>query len=581
MPGTILVSVLEFMGLPSSSTSIKVSLGKTEHLISEKGDFSFPLNSLRDDFIVKLQDADGNEISRTGFHTKPIVEKGVWEDIFPLGHGHLRLKLQFILNDEDRDRIRMMRQSALKKKHDELLGSSPTGAESGSTSVGNAALTFRNDEVSESPKRYLQLEAVSQGKSPVGFQTEEKTAPKNVLGAKPHLMQLHPNSAVQYKEISSNKPMSEAFDLIKLLEKGLIKEPSFGSPFSKDPQSAINSEEVTISFRSSNQNEVAENNLMQSNPSSVRKMISAFEMQTGLAQDMRSHIKSPPTEHQSSIVERKASSKAQHSRKGPVGLLQGKSKDSSLARELKQAQLYNGGSRAPRNSLSHGKELLNEQTDSNSRNKFKLSHKSDGKEEKYGKDFGRTFAFEAVKDSWKMPEKHSDRNHLSNLFDSRQDSRSNPNKEEKRENAFQSSRELCIKRGSPSKLNSGVHLDNNYCPFECSGAWIFPEEPRKFCLTTGGKNVMALLESLVRKRINPERSLDSSILENMEKNAAYIGPGAEVKHAKIDETKESKSKNTGGNADEVSGRPVKQLIKGAIIIGFGIFVLLTRQRKGR
>ncbi|XP_028774181.1 uncharacterized protein LOC114731208 isoform X3 [Neltuma alba] len=174
MPGTILVSVLEFMGLPLSSTSIKVSMGKTESLISEEGDFSFPLASLREDLIIKLQDSDGNEISRIGFHTKSIVEKGVWEDIFALGHGHLRLKLQFILNDEDRDRIRMMRQSALKKKHDELLSSSPRGSESDSASVGNAALAFRNDEVSESPKRHLQLEAVSQGEKPVGFRTEKK-----------------------------------------------------------------------------------------------------------------------------------------------------------------------------------------------------------------------------------------------------------------------------------------------------------------------------------------------------------------------------------------------------------------------
>lgn len=43
-----------------------------------------------------------------GFQTKSIVEKGVWEEIFSLGDGHLHLKLQFILNDEERDRIRMM-----------------------------------------------------------------------------------------------------------------------------------------------------------------------------------------------------------------------------------------------------------------------------------------------------------------------------------------------------------------------------------------------------------------------------------------------------------------------------------------
>ena len=80
--------------------------------------------------------------------------------------------------------------------------------------------------------------------------------------------------------------MSEAFDdFSKLQEKGLTKKPAFGSPFSKDPQRAINSEEVVaMSFRSSNQNEVAKNNLIQPSPNRVRKMISAFEMQTGLAQ---------------------------------------------------------------------------------------------------------------------------------------------------------------------------------------------------------------------------------------------------------------------------------------------------------
>ncbi|KAI9112625.1 hypothetical protein K1719_016548 [Acacia pycnantha] len=38
-------------------------------------------------------------------------------------------------------------------------------------------------------------------------------------------------------------------------------------------------------------------------------MISAFEMQTGLAQDMRSPTKSLPTKHRSRTVEIKASSK--------------------------------------------------------------------------------------------------------------------------------------------------------------------------------------------------------------------------------------------------------------------------------
>ncbi|RYR20546.1 hypothetical protein Ahy_B03g065716 isoform B [Arachis hypogaea] len=151
MPGTIMVSVLEFMDLPlSSSTSIRVSMGKIEYQISDKGNYSFPLTSLRDDLIVKILEADGNEIARTGIHVRLILEKGVWEDMFTLGEGHLHLKLQFILSYEERDRIRIMRQSALKKKHDELLSSRRRGAETdSSTVIGNDALPFHtNDEVS-------------------------------------------------------------------------------------------------------------------------------------------------------------------------------------------------------------------------------------------------------------------------------------------------------------------------------------------------------------------------------------------------------------------------------------------------
>ncbi|KAF7806719.1 uncharacterized protein G2W53_038880 [Senna tora] len=505
MPGTILVSVLEFMGLLlSSSTSIKVSMGKTEYQISEKGDFSFPLTSLRDDFIVRLEDADGNEISPCliknsillleGFHSKSIVEKGVWEDIFSLGHGHLHLKLQFILNDEERDRIRRMRQSALKKKHDELLKNSHKGAESGSISDDNTALTFSTiDEIEtkqmlgtklrkvlnirdqngnfchiyasvpvspssqEAPKKHLQQEAIPPLKSPFGFRNDEKSGTGNA--SRPDRMQLQPNSADQYKETSSNKPISQAIDVTKLQEKGLIKKPSFHSPSSKDPQRAINSKEGAILFRGSEKNDVAENNNRRKpNPSSVRKIVSAFERQTGLAQEMRSHIKPPPTEYQSSKIETKASPKTQHS-----------------------------------------------------------GEDTEEEEENYKKDLI--------------------------IIPSKEDkSRGN--------NGFRGSYDLCIQRDSPNKLSSVVlSSDDNYCNFESSGAWIFPGESRNFCITTGGKTVMALLE----------------------KNAAE----------KIDEVEESKPKNSDNIGDENSGRPVKQVIKVATIIGFGIFVLLTRQRKGR
>lgn len=45
----------------------------------------------------------------SGVEVKSIVEKGIWDDLFPLsGGGFVRMKLQFVLNEEERNRIRMM-----------------------------------------------------------------------------------------------------------------------------------------------------------------------------------------------------------------------------------------------------------------------------------------------------------------------------------------------------------------------------------------------------------------------------------------------------------------------------------------
>lgn len=260
-----------------------------------------------------------------------------------------------------------------------------------------------------------------------------------------------------------------------------------------------------------------------------------------LKQDMRSHIKPPPTKYQSSKIETKDSSKTQHLEKDkswntePAGFLQERVKSTSLVRDLQQAPVYTGESRKQINLLNQVspedtrqlKELstiniLNKQTDSNGINKFKVAHKTDTEEEKYNKDLMRTSTLETVTVSGKMSEKHSDRNHPCKLFSSKQDS-NNPKKEEKRRgNASKGSYELCIQGGSPQKLDSVVHFDDKYYSFESSGVWIFPDETRKICMTTSGKSEMGILESQVTKRFSHQRSLDSSKLENVEKVYKYL-----------------------------------------------------------
>ncbi|XP_020570821.1 uncharacterized protein LOC110017970 isoform X3 [Phalaenopsis equestris] len=121
MPGSIQVSVLGFMdhasAPPLSSLSLRVSMGKEEYRTVGGGELSLPVVSLRENLIVMVHDAEGEEILRTEFITMLLLERGLWDDSFPLKNGgSLQMKLQFLLSEDDRKRIREMRDAALKKR---------------------------------------------------------------------------------------------------------------------------------------------------------------------------------------------------------------------------------------------------------------------------------------------------------------------------------------------------------------------------------------------------------------------------------------------------------------------------------
>ncbi|TYG59760.1 hypothetical protein ES288_D07G011900v1 [Gossypium darwinii] len=157
MPGTIQVSVLDFKGLQStspSSQSVKVSMGKTEYQTCDKGEFLFPLTTLHDNLIITLQDADGNEITHAVVETKLVVEKGVWDNIFSLEGGcHVHMKLQFVLSEEEHQRIRVMREAALKKKHEELCESGHGSPERASIGYSEVSVPLELENVNTSKKQ--------------------------------------------------------------------------------------------------------------------------------------------------------------------------------------------------------------------------------------------------------------------------------------------------------------------------------------------------------------------------------------------------------------------------------------------
>ncbi|KAF6998063.1 hypothetical protein CFC21_014222 [Triticum aestivum] len=103
---------------------LQVNLGKKEYsgYIGQDG-FSFPVTSLRDSMVLSLYDADKELVSKTEVKTRSIVELGSTDVVFTLDSGgEIILQLQFLLSDEDRKRIQEMRNSAMKRKQQELFG---------------------------------------------------------------------------------------------------------------------------------------------------------------------------------------------------------------------------------------------------------------------------------------------------------------------------------------------------------------------------------------------------------------------------------------------------------------------------
>lgn len=69
------------------------------------------------------------------------------------------MRLQFVLTEDERYRIRIMRESALRKKHGELSSSNPTSPDTVSSNA--EASLFLNEEVSDSIESLRQSKLVA------------------------------------------------------------------------------------------------------------------------------------------------------------------------------------------------------------------------------------------------------------------------------------------------------------------------------------------------------------------------------------------------------------------------------------
>ncbi|KAG2718190.1 hypothetical protein I3760_03G208200 [Carya illinoinensis] len=621
MPGNILVSVQEFIGLPSSSPSspirLKVSMGKIEYQTSDKEEFSFPLTTLRDNLIVTLLDADGKEISRAGVETKSIVERGFWDDLFPLeGGGHLRMKLQFVLSEEERNRIRMMRESALKMKHDELLKHSIHSPKSDTSTDSNVALSLDlSIEASVSVKEEASKACLVS--NPVIFREVEKSGSESIKGIHLDQNQSTPNDADQYEELLSAMPASQGVDIH-------LTEVSYREPVEENESKTLPAEYPTraicfdgvlsvesgldIAATSNSISHDLEETMSHSHQkrtqlrktrSNVRKMISAFE--SSLSQDMQSQVKPPPTEFQSGQSITEAPLKSQHLNKGKKrstkaeDSISGRPTNPFLAEELKHGPTYIRKREEQISLLGHKssqeswqlEELNNKKfqiigTMPNLENEFKAVHKEvDKEEEKSHQDSMQTSTSETPTVSGRMLDEHSGR-HPHNFFIDKQASCSNPVREESRRGIqTKNIQKIDVEGASRHRLESVEYNVKKHSLFESSGVWIFPVEARRLCVMTGGTKMIDLMGGYSMEPEVHQGKLNLSMGDNVEEHSVDAGIAVKVNKDektchKIRNSKHEKSENI-----ETSGGPVGQVVKVAIMIGFGLLVLLTSQKNNR
>ncbi|KAF8036364.1 hypothetical protein BT93_C2164 [Corymbia citriodora subsp. variegata] len=530
MPGTIRISVLDIVNLPSpsppSSMSIQVTMGRKEYQIGDDGDFSIPLTTLHENLVVKLLDKDGNEVARTGVETKLVVEKGLWDDFFPFeGGGEAHLKIQFTLSEEEQNRIRMMRLSALKKKHGELLNPSSKVAESTlavwrkvategnvDTSVGSEnikAEMARGFSVSDSFK-------VADAKSRIRKLTQPSE--KQIIPVKDHTQYRSedPSPSPPFDGIDSGPTRVSSKKIFKKIENqspnnAVLAAASKGEKDSLFAHTTSTSSTVkTTSVFPGLEEGIARNmearDPLKSTPSNVRKMISVLE--SSLAQDMQPRTRAPLAKTEQSL-----------------------SGTENIANyQFKRTKVENSKGAKLMPQEVHSPFPKEESQQAASQNETGIGPTRPLRGTKSSHDTGHL--------SLTVMENQPDSSH--DWSCEQHDSSGNVVRRSGEAIDSVDSHKLKFRRASNDKLKSASCCQREHDAYERSGAWIFPDEPRNLCITTGGKQAMHLMGCC---------SMETSTWRG--------------------KIRILMSENAG------------EVMKVAIMVGFGALVLLTRQRKDR
>ncbi|XP_073290485.1 uncharacterized protein [Primulina huaijiensis] len=652
MPGTIQVSVLEFKGISSSSdrsaTSVKVSIGKRCYRTQDKGDFSF------EELAVTLVDEEGNEIAYTGIRIMQIIQKGTWDDIFSLeGGGQVHLKLRFFLNEEEKNRIRVMRESAMKKNLATASNINLNRSESTSST--------RNSEEKSTHSEQNVLGLIHFQGSQTNFVTEVVSREAEASPASPSSSEASfvgsPSSYQKEEEIIQEIETPNAADCSQdasLVSFSHVTETQSSRVPETTPAEKIETALPIVKSK--------DPDLTEKVPSNVRKMISAFESgqfkdvkslkrptsvlqdEKDVAQSTNQSLRKAEVAHLTEDLSRNLNVSGQEDlvssdslpfpdlkeSKSSVAALEyseitseeptveesNRSPDSLTSSNILEQDVEKYLERAASAQLEQniaGKEGSSE--DKDEKGVTKLTDQSSREFEDpfftgylnqmipsvsglRDLDSSHTEASLAPKDlestvaPMEISGEESDRSpfYLTrqpvsetatcsgresevqsqeiDAYDS-SDSSALEEAENETQTGLERSKVMDIQGTSDQKPKSLDFDKEEYNSPESSGLWIFPHNLERLCITTAGNQVMKIVELLhieANTHQENEVSMESEILEQQH----------EIREVDIGNMPES-----GSFPDDSCNRLIGQAIKIAVILGFGLLVLLTRKKEPR
>ncbi|CAA0842084.1 Unknown protein [Striga hermonthica] len=502
MPGTIQVTVLGFKGVSSSpepsAKSLKVSMGKRQYQTWDMGEFSFPITKLGEDLVVALLDAAGNVITHADIRTMQIIEKGSWDEVFSMDRGgHVHMKLRFVLSEEERNKIRAMRESALKKKLEtnsniKLKLTETISAET-STKDEHKVSDVVRPKVDGSQAGSSSTSPTSSATSQSSYRKkgvsilESAVVPSTTVESSQYSSSSSGKDGAQQTKVSSNvKKMISAFENSQLQEvKSLKKTPSVPSQLNR----LLKREDKTLKKAPSV-------------PFRLHRFKNEQLLEAPRESDLavKTRVENAPNALRESCIEQ-------------------------TVKELDKLPYDLTRQSSARKATTSGKTLSVVETVSSSGN----SAEAIGHESRRGTSLKRSTVV---------------------------------NFQETSKNAKYEGFQECYKEG-------------RYSPCLDSGTWIFADNTRRLCVTTAGKQGMRIVGCNHTEA--KARSSGSEVIQD--KNAMNR---AECKSGKKeDKVFEPPGSECGSSPDDSSNSRIGQVVKIAVILGFGVFVLLTRQKKPR